>query len=203
MKRKTKILAIGDLHGDTNLIKYLANKATKEKVKLIIIAGDLTFAERSIKNLLGPFLEDQRRVLLIPGNHESEETIEFLVQKYAGVHNLHKKPFTHNKTGFFGSGTIDWGVRGKESYKLSKELEKAHNKIKNLERKIMITHMHPQGSKAEITGFPGSEAIRKAIKKFNPELLITSHIHEMAGLQEKIYKTKVINVSRKPFIFEI
>ena len=52
--KKTKILAIGDIHGDTGLVKKLAEKAKKEDVDLIILAGDLTFAEQSTKNLIGP-----------------------------------------------------------------------------------------------------------------------------------------------------
>ena len=67
----------------------------------------------------------------------------------------------------------------------------------------MITHIHPKGSKSEFSGFEGSKAVRKAIEKFQPDIAIFSHIHEAAGVEEKIGKTKVINVSRKEKIFEI
>ena len=33
MIKKTKILAIGDIHGDTGLVKKLAEKAKKENIK--------------------------------------------------------------------------------------------------------------------------------------------------------------------------
>ena len=75
--------------------------------------------------------------------------------------------------------------------------------IKNTGKKILITHMHPSGSKAEFTGFPGSLSIRKAIEKFQPDIAIFSHIHEASGMEEKIGKTLVINVSRKERIFEV
>ena len=67
----------------------------------------------------------------------------------------------------------------------------------------MVTHMHPKGSKAEFSGFEGSRAIKKAIDEFHPDILISAHIHEASGIEEKIGKTKVINVSRKAKIFEI
>ena len=67
----------------------------------------------------------------------------------------------------------------------------------------MITHCPPAGSKIELMGFPGSEGIKKAIKKFSPDFLICGHIHEGGGLIEKIYNTQVMNVSRTPTIFEI
>ena len=67
----------------------------------------------------------------------------------------------------------------------------------------MVTHMHPERSKAEFSGFPGSKAVRKAIKEFHPDFLITAHIHEARGMEEKIGDTKVINVRKKRKIIEI
>ena len=67
----------------------------------------------------------------------------------------------------------------------------------------MVTHMHPEGSRSEISGFPGSKAIRKAVKYFQPDVLINSHIHEAGGIEETMGKTRVINVSGKEKIFEI
>ena len=40
-KKKTRILAISDLHGDEGLAKRMAKKAKDENVDLVIIAGDL------------------------------------------------------------------------------------------------------------------------------------------------------------------
>ena len=67
----------------------------------------------------------------------------------------------------------------------------------------MVTHAHPFKSKAEFSGFQGSTGVRKAIKKFKPDIVISGHIHEAEGIEEKIGKTKVINVSRKAKVFEI
>jgi Icc-related predicted phosphoesterase len=48
-----------------------------------------------------------------------------------------------------------------------------------------------------------SNAVRKAIEQFQPDIAICGHVHEAAGIEEKIGKTTVINVSRKEKIFEI
>ena len=42
--KKTRILAIGDIHGDTGLVKKLAERAEKENIDILIISGDITFA---------------------------------------------------------------------------------------------------------------------------------------------------------------
>ena len=75
--------------------------------------------------------------------------------------------------------------------------------IKNLEKKIMVSHIHAAGTKAEFSGFEGSTAVRKAVKEFQPDILLQGHIHEAEGLFEKIGKTKVYNVGRKGRIIEL
>jgi len=197
-----KILAISDIHGDTGLVKRLAKKAKKENVDLVILAGDLTWFEHSTKNLIGPFLKEKKEVMIIPGNHESESTIENLEKTYKGLKNIHKKNSKIGDIGFFGTGTVDWGLYS-DSKQVYNELKKAHEGIKGSKKKIMITHSPPEGSKIELLGFPGSQGIKRAIDKFKPNILICGHIHEGGGIIEKIGDTKVINVSRHPTIFEI
>ncbi len=85
-----KILAAGDIHGDTILAKKLATRAKKEKVDLVILCGDLTHFEQSTENIIGPFVKNNKKVLIIPGNHESFATADFLAELY-GVKNIHGK----------------------------------------------------------------------------------------------------------------
>lgn len=203
MEKKTKILAIGDIHGDTGLVKRLAEKAVKENVDLVILAGDITFAEQSTKNLIGPFIKAKKQVLLIPGNHESNATIDFLSEMYPNTKNIHGYSFKKDNLGIFGAGSADVGMNTIKDSEIFDLLKKGHEWVKDSEKKIMVTHMHPRGSKAEFSGFPGSQAVKKAIKEFHPNILITAHIHEASGIEENMGKTRVINVSRKEKIFEI
>ena len=204
MEKKTKVMAIGDIHGDTGLVKKLAKKAKDEKIDLVILAGDLTWLEMSTENLIGPFIKAKKEVVIIPGNHESNITTKMLSEIYPNTKNIHGDAFKKNEIGIFGGGyATTTGPFWIEEKELKKQLEKGHEKIKNSKKKIMVTHMHHKGGKAEFTGFEGSKAIKDAIKKFKPDFLISGHIHEAGGLYEKIGKTKVINVARKPAIFEI
>ena len=197
-----KILAVSDIHGDTGLVKRMAKQAKKENVDLVILAGDLTWFEQSTQNLIGPFVKEGKEVLIVPGNHESEETINQIAKTYKGVKSVHKKAVTKEGIGFFGTGTVDWGFYT-DSKQVYTELKNAHDKIKHYKKKIMITHSNPAGSKLELLGFPGSIGIKKAIEKFHPNILICGHIHEGGGITEKIGNTTIFNVSRKPTIFEL
>jgi hypothetical protein len=203
-KKKTRVLAISDIHGDTKLVERLAKRAKKENVDLVIIAGDLTWFEQSTKNLIGPFIKENKEVLLIPGNHEAMSTIKTLTETYPKTKHLHGYSVKKDNLGIFGAGYDSAiGPFWIEDEEIFNVLKKGHDKIKDSKKKIMVTHTPPEGGISEFTGIKGSNAVKKAIKEFKPDVLITGHIHEAGGLQEKIGKTIVLHVARKPTIFDI
>jgi len=201
MTKKLKILAASDIHGDSRIAKKLASKAEKEKVDLVVLCGDITGWVET-KNIIKPFKDKNQRVLIIPGNHDSFATTDFLAELY-GVKNIHGYSVKYENIGFFGAGGADIGPGTISEKELFKTIEKAHSGLKGIEKKIMVTHMHSANSKSEFSGFPGSTSIRKAIQKFKPEILLHGHIHEAAGIEEKIGNTRVINVGREGKIIEI
>ncbi len=201
-----KILAIGDLHGDSRQASKLAKKAKKEKVDLVILSGDLTFAESSIDYLVGPFAKRKLDILIIPGNHETLATINFLEKIYSPqVKNIHGKGIKKADIGIFGAGGANIGLFQLSEKEIYDTLEKGFKKIKKINKKIMITHVHPSKTlMAKLSSFvPGSTGVRRAILKFKPDLAICSHVHEAEGIEEKIGNTKVINVGKKGKIIVI
>jgi len=198
--KKFKILAAGDFHGDSSITKKLAEKAEKENVDLVVLTGDITGLIET-ENIIKPFLQKNKRVVFVPGNWDTTEATETLSQLY-GIKNIGKHYVKYDNVGIFGIGNENWQLNLNED-KTFKKLKKDFEKIKDLEKKIMVSHMHAAQTSSEFSGFPGSTAIRKAIEKFQPDLFISGHIHEAEGLQEKIGKTRVISVGRKGKIIEI
>lgn len=203
-QKKTKILAIGDIHGDTRLAEKLAARAVEENIDVIILAGDITFAETSIEGIIGPFAKVKKDVLIVPGNHEAVSTTAFLSELYAPYSkHLHGYSFVKNNVGFFGAGTANMGIHQISDEEIFSLLKHSHAKIKDMEKSVMVTHVHPLGGSSEFSGWAGSEAVREAIEKFQPTLALHAHIEEGAGLEEKIGKTRVVNVARRAKVFEI
>jgi len=198
---KLKILAASDIHGDSKIAASLAKKAEKENVDLVVLCGD-TLGFFETKNIIKPFKEKNKKVLIIPGNHEGHEATDFVASLY-GIKNLHGYSTKYENIGFFGAGGADIGPGTISDNELFKTLKKAHEGLKGIEKKVMITHMHPRGSKSEFSGFQGSKAVTKAIKQFKPDILLHGHIHEAENIEETIDKTRVINVGRKGTILEI
>ena len=203
-KSKLRILAAGDIHGDTNQAKRLAEQAEKENIDLVVLSGDLTYAETSTEGIIGPFVKKGKKVILIPGNHETVATADFLAELY-GATNLHGYSIKHKDVGLFGCGGANIGIFQLGEDEIFELIRKGYDRIKDMKKKILVTHVHPSGSLMEkfTNIFPGSDGVKKAIDIFKPDILICSHVHEAEGIEEMIGKTKVINVGKRGRIIEI
>ena len=203
-KSKLKILASGDIHGDVSLARKLADKAEKEKVDLVVLCGDLTYAENSTEGIIGPFAKKNKKVVLIPGNHETVATADFLAELY-GATNLHGYSIRYKDVGLFGCGGANIGMFQLEEDEIFELIKKGYNRIKDTKKKILVTHVHPSGTLMEKFSdiFPGSEGVKRAIDTFKPDVILCSHVHEAEGIEEKIGKTKVMNVGKLGKIIEL
>ena len=199
-KKKFKILAASDIHGDTDATKKLAAKAKKENVDLVVLAGDLSgFVET--EGILKPFIDNDQKVVFVPGNWDSSVTADVLTKMY-GVKNVGKHYVKYGDVGVFGVGSPD-GQLDLNEKKAFNKLKKDFSKIKDLEKKIMVSHIHAAGTKSEFSGIPGSTGVRKAIEEFQPDIFLSGHIHEAEGLKDQVGKTKIFSVGEKGKIIEI
>ena len=198
--KKFKILAASDIHGDADATKKLAAKAKKEDVDLVVLAGDLSgFVET--EGILKPFMDNDQKVVFVPGNWDSSVTADVLTKMY-GVKNVGRHYVKYGDVGVFGVGSPD-GQLDLNEEKAFNKLKKDFGKIKDLEKKIMVSHMHAAGTKSEFSGIPGSTGVRKAIEEFQPDIFLSGHIHEAEGLKDQVGKTKVFSVGEKGKIIEI
>ncbi|MBI2580356.1 metallophosphoesterase [Candidatus Woesearchaeota archaeon] len=205
-----KILAAGCIHSNSTLIESLAEQAEKENVDLVVLCGDLTYGEQSTDNIIGPFVRKSKKVALVPGNHETVATAEFLAKKYGAV-NLHGYHLKHENidgtgtVGFFGCGGANIGLFQLPEDEIFYTLYKAHKGVKDAAKRIMVTHVHPKDTMIEqFSDFvKGSHGVRKAIDVLKPDLLLCSHVHEASGLEETVGTTRVINVSKVGKVIEV
>ena len=198
-----KIFATSDVHGDTRWIEKLAQKAEQEKVDLVLLCGDLVLDETMTEDIVGPFKKRNLKVALIPGNHESAATTQFLGELYK-VYNLHGYSIKIGDVGFFGAGHANVGPHMIDEKELFGLLKRGFNYIKDAKKKVMLTHVHPKNSLTEkMSAFPGSAAVRKAIEEFKPDIHLCGHVHEAEGIEEKIGVTKSFNVGKKGKVIEV
>ena len=199
-----KILAAGDIHGDSKLTERLVERAVQEEVDLVILCGDITGENEKSDNLIGPFLKANKRVLIVPGNHETIATADFLAEMY-GIKNIHGYSVKYQDVGIFGCSGSNVGLFQLPEEEIFSLLKQGHDKINYLPKKIMVTHVHPSGTIMErFSNFvPGSSGIKKAIDELMPDLLLCSHVHEAQGIEEMVGKTTIINVGQEGKIINI
>ncbi|MAF99099.1 MAG: hypothetical protein CMH61_00660 [Nanoarchaeota archaeon] len=199
-----KLLALSDVHGDVHWMKSMAEKAEEEKVDLVLLCGDLSNEDEieSVEGLIGPFKKKNLDVAIIPGNHEGMATTNFLIEKY-GLKNLHGYSLKFGDIGIFGCGYANIGMHQLSEKQFLETLRKSHDQLKNVKKKVMVTHLHPEESIIGLNMFPGSTGIRQAIEELKPDLHLCGHIHETEGVEEIIGNTKVINVGKRGKIIEI
>ncbi len=198
---KLRILAAGDLHGDVDIAKKLAEKAKKEKVDLVVLAGDLHGRIQGEGEMILPFKKLGQKVVFVPGNWDT--TLEAnLLRDIHHIKNIDGYYVTYKGVDIIGIGNPDmrFSLNNKSMEKLKNNFERI--KTKN-SRKILISHLHAEGSKAEFSGIRGEKILRKAIEYFEPDILVQAHIHEAEGIEEKIKKTKIFNVGRRGKVIEI
>ncbi len=197
-KKGMKILAFSDIHGDKSLAEKLAKQAADEDVDLVILCGDITQMEQGTEGIIGPFAARKKKVLLVPGNHETVATADFLAQLY-GMTNLHGYSVLYKDIGLFGCGGADMGPFPTDDNEIFDLLKKGHEQVKSAKKKIMVTHVHPKDTIIERFSnfFQGSDAVRKALDEFKPDIVLCGHVHEAEGIEEMVDGTRVINVGKK------
>lgn len=199
-----RVFAASDIHGDVSLAERLAQQAQDEKVDVIVLCGDLTFQDQEPTGVLGPFARRNQKVLIIPGNHDSHATTDMLTKLYP-VNNLHGYGARYEDIGIFACGKANIGLEQMSEDELFETLKKAHGSVSYLGKKIMVTHVHPAGTMMEkMTNFmPPSVGVRRAIDELQPDIALCGHVHEADGLEETIGSTRLVNVGRKGFVFDL
>jgi Icc-related predicted phosphoesterase len=202
-KERLRILAAGDIHGSSDIAEKLAEKAKKEDVDLVLLLGDLHGPLSESKGIIAPFKRAKKKVVFVPGNWDTSLESAAIRDLY-DIKNIDGYYVTYKGVGIAGLGNPDFQLsidekRAFEKMKISFDKMKAQP----LRKRILISHLHASGTSSELSGFPGSKALKQAVRYFEPDFLLQAHIHEAEGIEEKIGNTRVINVGRKGKIIEL
>ncbi|NPA77216.1 MAG: hypothetical protein GXN93_05710 [Candidatus Diapherotrites archaeon] len=184
-----RILAFSDIHNDWTTLRTLL----QENADCYVCAGDLTYNERGIRKAYEIMKHTLNRIYIVPGNNERPETIAALFPKH--VHGRVLECRGLRIGGIGGTPRTPWhsAFDWDEDY--------AYKILETLgETDVFISHSPPKGTTLAKTADGkdvGSEAVRWYIDTYQPEYAIVGHVHERAGIVEKIGKTTAINAGRK------
>lgn len=197
-----KLLITGCIHGDLLTAKRLADKAVRKDVDAIVVAGDFTGPGENAEGVFGELLKAGKKIMLLPGNHESIATAEFLANKYDLVH-LHDRYYKLGELGIVGNSASNLGLFQFSEDEIYSSLKKNLEKIQ-AEKKMIVSHVHPDDTLVtKMSGWPGSTGLKAAIDSLQPDFAVSAHIHETEGLEDTIGNTKHHSVGRHGTIIEV
>lgn len=188
-----KLLAFVDLHSDLKQLKVLIAKAKEKQPDLLVCAGDISDFGRDIENIFKELSLLKIPMLIIPGNHESASSIDYLCKKFKFAVNIHRGCYEVNEYSFFGYGESGFTEEDPDFDKLAAKFKKEINEKKKV---ILVTHAPVYGTKTDYIsslGHRGNKSIRRFIEEVNPKLVICGHFHETATQIDRIKNTVVIN----------
>lgn len=197
-----KILAFVDMHGSKPALKKLLRKAETENPDIIICAGDFTIFERNMTPILLELDLIGKPVLIIHGNHEDPCTLKESISMFNNIFELHEKHHIFGDAVFIGYGGGGFSVIDPDFERQQKNFEAM---LKKGTKTIIVTHAPPYGTVLDLiqNQHCGNKTISEFIRKVQPDLLITGHLHENGGKRDMMGKTIVANPGPEGMIFEI
>jgi len=181
---KLKILVLTDIHSRYDAIDKLISIFDKIKPNIIIVAGDITNfgTVDEAEEILGELSYKNALKLFIPGNCDPSEML--YIDKLSDFINIHENVISYSGIKFFGIG-------GSLITPFNTNIEFTDDEIKNLLKPIerpfiLVTHSPPYNTALDIVSWSGehagSKSIREYIEKYQPNLVVTGHIHEARGI---------------------
>ena len=197
----TRVFAFSDLHHSRARAEALVEKSAE--ADLVIGAGDFCNHRENLAGALSLLAGLKRPVALVPGNAESADELEEAA--HAGMTVLHGADATLAGVSLFGLGYGvpvtpfgDWScdLTEEEAAALLARLDKVD---------ILVCHSPPKGvaDRTSAGQSVGSTAIRDAIERTQPGLVLCGHIHDSWGVEGHIGASRVVNLGPEGRFFEV
>jgi len=198
-----KLLVFSDLHADVRAARRLAELAAG--ADLLIGAGDFGNARRQVADCLPALLSSGKPAVFVPGNSESCEELAEACRGFPNARVLHGTSCVIGGVTLFGiGGGVPVTPFGSWSYDFTEE--QAGSLLENCPAGcVLISHSPPKGAVDVASNGKslGSTAIRTAIERTRPRLVVCGHIHASAGQTARLGSTLIINPGPQGMLHEL
>ena len=188
-----KLLLFSDVHADADAARRLVGRAGS--VNLVVGAGDFGNARRDIGIAIDVLRAIDKPTVLVPGNSESAEELVEACRGWPSARVLHGEGVTIDGVTFFGvGGGVPVTPFGPWSYDFTEE--QAAGFLADCPAGcVLVSHSPPRGAvDRDSRGRSlGSVAVRDAVIRARPALVVCGHIHGSAGLCESVGGSPVVN----------
>jgi hypothetical protein len=194
-----KVLFFVDTHG-LRALDRISEKA--KDADLLVCCGDISNFGTDIDKILKKMDSLNKKILLIHGNHESDDLGE-QSKNYKNIIFIHNTYEIVGNYIFYGHGGGGFSQTDSEFRRESDIFMKEFDSICKRDNKqykiVLLTHAPPFETKLDLVnefeGHVGNKDIKDFLLKHKPIFAVSGHIHESAGSDETINdgQTRLIN----------
>lgn len=198
-----KLLLFSDLHSDLPAARDVVRRAAA--VDVIVCAGDLCNAHQQLGRVVEILKATDKPTVLVAGNNETTDELAEVCRGWPTAVVLHGTGVEILGVPFFGvGGGIPVTPFGDWSYDFD-EAEAEALLADCPTGGVLVTHSPPSGvlDVSSSGRSLGSSAIRQAMERCRPKLLVCGHIHGSGGQQERVGDTLVVNAGPAGMVVEI
>lgn len=188
-----KLLLFSDLHANGTAARRLVERARSADV--LVGAGDFGNIRRNVGVCIDVLRAIAKPAILVAGNNESTEELVDACRAWPHAHVLHGAAVTIEGISFFGvGGGIPVTPFGAWSYDFTED-QAAELLADAQSGGVLISHSPPQGvvDRDSRGRTLGSLAVREAVLRLRPALVVCGHIHGSAGKCEMLGPSHVVN----------
>ncbi len=198
-----KLLLFSDLHADVPAARRLFERAGAADV--LVGAGDFGRVRRDVRVCIDVLRGVARPAVLVAGNNESTEELAAACRDWPQAHVLHGSAVTIAGVTFFGlGGGVPVTPFGAWSYDLTEE--QAAGLLADCPPGcVLVSHSPPKGAvDVDSAGRSlGSAAVRDAVLRREPRLVVCGHIHACGGQQARLGRSPVVNAGPGGVAWEV
>jgi uncharacterized protein len=188
-----KLLLFSDLHCDTAAARRLVERA--RGCDVLVGAGDFGNVRRDVRVCLDVLAAAGRPAVLVPGNNESLEELTEACRSWPEAHVLHGSGVEIDGVKFYGlGGGVPVTPFGAWSYDFTED-EAARLLEQCPAGCVLVSHSPPQGV-VDVSSSGrslGSVAVRDAVVRTRPVLVVCGHVHASAGQSGRLGPSEVVN----------
>ncbi|MGQ9588084.1 MAG: metallophosphoesterase family protein [Thermoplasmata archaeon] len=180
--KELKLLVCSDMHGSVEALDMLEREASSQDCDAVIMCGDFTTygSLDTVSDFLRRF---KMRVLAVPGNCDMPDTVAVLERANASVHNMR---VLLGEWWVFGFGG---GLPSSSQMPFEVDEDIIERSLRSIAAPdgIMVTHTPAYGAndKGRSGHRLGSRAIMRIVNEFRPKLVLSGHVHESPGKEER------------------
>jgi Icc-related predicted phosphoesterase len=199
-----KLLLFSDLHADLAAAARIVQAA--RDADAVIGAGDFGNVRRDLHGCIDVLRAIERPAILVAGNNESTEELVAACDRWPQARVLHGTSATAGGVEFFGiGGGVPVTPFGSWSYDFTEEQAARLLAACPGGGCVLVSHSPPKGcvDVASNGRSLGSTAVRDAVMRCRPALVVCGHIHGSAGKHAMLGDTLVVNAGPAEVVWDL